>query len=105
MSLLQRHPAGPLDRALPPGFGVLLAVILAFTAFCVALAWDAAAPARDSLLAAAAAGAVSFIAGCVTAARAARSIAASQKVLQLENELARVTLHSIGDGVITADAE
>jgi len=68
----------------------------------------AVAEARDStrhaLILIAAAGTVVLLGAMLVAAVVTRRIKRTEYALQLEKELAQVTLHSIGDGVITTDA-
>ena len=70
---------------------------------------DAIAHASESLRAAlllvAMAGIVVLIAGAWIAAVVTRRIAHSENALQREKELAEITLHSIGGGVITTDGD
>lgn len=50
-------------------------------------------------------GVAGLIAGCVIAMLVRRRAIRTENALELEKELAQVTLHSIGDGVITTNAE
>ncbi len=58
---------------------------------------------RDTLLLIAAIGALVLVAAAFVAALVMRQVKRTENALQLEKELAQVTLHSIGDGVITTD--
>ena len=101
-----RLPSSGSRRTLWLGFGVLLAVVAAIALSAVTVAhMDRAGPAL---------GAVPWIVGLAIAGLAVgvavavvvtRQVARSEKALALEKELAEVTLQSIGDGVITTDAE
>ena len=53
----------------------------------------------------AAAAAMLLVCGIVAGVMVARHVKRTQYAVQMEKELAQVTLHSIGDGVITTDAE
>jgi diguanylate cyclase (GGDEF)-like protein/PAS domain S-box-containing protein len=59
---------------------------------------------RDALLLVAMVGAVLLFTGAGIASLVMRRIAQSETALEREKEMAQVTLHSIGDGVITLDA-
>jgi diguanylate cyclase (GGDEF)-like protein/PAS domain S-box-containing protein len=102
--------AAKTSRALPIGFGVLLVAILAVTVLGVVVvnmerAPGAAETARGLLLVTIVLGSVGLLVGCVIAVLVTRQVIQTEADLQLESELAQVTLHSIGDGVITTDAE
>ena len=59
---------------------------------------------RNALLLIGLVGALVVLAAALVAALVTRQIRRTELALQLEKELAQVTLHSIGDGVITTDA-
>ena len=60
---------------------------------------------RNALILIALLGAAVLAGAIAVAARVARQVRRTEYALQVEKELAQVTLHSIGDGVITTDAE
>ena len=60
---------------------------------------------REALWMVAGVGVLLLMVGVGVAAAVSRQIVRSEDALHLEKELAEVTLHSIGDGVITVDAE
>jgi diguanylate cyclase (GGDEF)-like protein/PAS domain S-box-containing protein len=60
---------------------------------------------RNGLLLIAGVGLLLLAAGGFIALSVIRQVARTENALQLEKELAQVTLHSIGDGVITTDSE
>ena len=94
-------------RRLNLAFAVLLAVtaVVTFTALGTALrAEPADGIARVLLWSGVAAGFVGTLIGALLAASAARSVQQAERALEREKDLAQVTLHSIGDGVITLDA-
>lgn len=100
----RRLPDAP-DSGLAAGFALLLALILVLTVLVamLAFAWGPASRdpgARVLLGAAAFVGLLALLACGALALRVFRRIRATAR----EHELAQVTLHSIGDGVITADA-
>lgn len=64
----------------------------------------ASAAVHQSLMTVALLGVLVFAAGLLVAGLVIRLIARSEEALHREKELAQVTLHSIGDGVITLDA-
>ena len=66
---------------------------------------QASAAMREALLLVALVGILVLIAGAWIASLVTRQIAHSENELHREKELAEVTLHSIGDGVITLDAD
>jgi len=65
----------------------------------------ASASARATLLLTAGLGVLGLVAGGFIAALVTRKVMRTESALELEKELAQVTLHSIGDGVITTDAD
>ena len=88
-------PAARSSRyALLAGFGVLLALLVATTVLGVT---------RTDLLVVI--GALAAAAAILIAVFVTRHVRRVEYALQLENELAQVTLHSIGDGVITTDSQ
>lgn len=91
---------GPARSALPFSFAALLLLLAVATAIGVS-------GAETSLhrLLIAGAGAVALVLGVVIAVTVTRRVRRTENALQLEKELAQVTLHSIGDGVITTDAQ
>jgi diguanylate cyclase (GGDEF)-like protein/PAS domain S-box-containing protein len=97
------------SRTLWLGFGVLLAVIAAVTVSAVivlhtgSLLQDSGV--RDSLFVSAVLGTLGLVAGAAIALVVTRQVARTENALEREKELAEVTLQSIGDGVITTDAE
>lgn len=101
--------AAKTSRALPVGFGVLLAAILAVTVLGLVVAHtgdtqDAAQTARGLINLTIVLGTAGLIAGGMIAALVTRQVVRTEAELQIDKELAQVTLHSIGDGVITTDA-
>lgn len=98
------------SHVLPVGFGVLLALMLLVTVLGVTVATmeeviQASASARTTLLLTAGLGVLGLVAGGFIAALVTRQVMRTESALELEKELAQVTLHSIGDGVITTDAD
>jgi diguanylate cyclase (GGDEF)-like protein/PAS domain S-box-containing protein len=59
---------------------------------------------RDAFVLIAGIGVLVLLAGAAIALLVTRQVVRTESALQLEKELAQVTLHSIGDGVITTDA-
>ena len=104
-----RTPWSRSSRMLLVGFGVLLIVIVVLTiAGMTAANMDdalhgGAAP-RSMLLASIALGVAGLVVGSVIAVLVIRQVVRTENALELEKELAQVTLHSIGDGVITTNA-
>ena len=66
---------------------------------------DAGQFTRNALVLIAVVGTMVLLGGALLATFVTRQIKRAEYALQLEKELAQVTLHSIGDGVITTDAE
>lgn len=60
--------------------------------------------ARNAILLIVVAGILVFLSGGFIALLVVRQVTRTENALQIEKELAQVTLHSIGDGVITTDA-
>lgn len=92
------------------GFGMLLALIAAVTVSGITVAnmeevIHASAAARGTLLLNVALGVLGIVSGIIIAVLVTRQVVRTENALELEKELALVTLHSIGDGVITTDAE
>jgi diguanylate cyclase (GGDEF)-like protein/PAS domain S-box-containing protein len=105
-----RHLSEKSSRVLPVGFGVLLALMLVVTVLGVSVATmeevvQASASAHTILLLTAGLGVAGLIAGGFVAALVTRQVMRTESALELEKELAQVTLHSIGDGVITTDSD
>jgi diguanylate cyclase (GGDEF)-like protein/PAS domain S-box-containing protein len=91
-------------HVLTAGFGALLASIIVVT--LVGMAGIYAVNQRfEALLPIAVVGVLVLIVGVGIALLVIRRVARGEDALQREEELAEVTLHSIGDGVITVDAE
>jgi diguanylate cyclase (GGDEF)-like protein/PAS domain S-box-containing protein len=61
--------------------------------------------ARNVILLIVVVGVLVFLAGGFIALLVVRQVTRTENALQIEKELAQVTLHSIGDGVITTDAQ
>ncbi|HEX6007144.1 MAG TPA: EAL domain-containing protein [Burkholderiales bacterium] len=98
------------SRILMVGFGILLAMIVGITVATITVTrmdetLQSGGLARSALLASVALGIVALLIGAYIAARVVREVIRTERALALEKELAQVTLHSIGDGVITTDAE
>ena len=98
------------SRILMVGFGILLAMIVGITVATIMVTrmdetLQSGGLARSALLASVALGIVALLIGAYIAARVVREVIRTERALALEKELAQVTLHSIGDGVITTDAE
>jgi diguanylate cyclase (GGDEF)-like protein/PAS domain S-box-containing protein len=92
------------------GFGVLLALIVVVTVSGITVAnmeevIHASAAARGTLLLNVALGVLGILSGIIIAVLVTRQVVRTETALEIEKELAQVTLHSIGDGVITTDAE
>ncbi|MBI4193743.1 MAG: EAL domain-containing protein [Betaproteobacteria bacterium] len=106
----RRYLFAKSSRVLTAGFGVLVALmlvmsVLGFTVAITGEAVQASVPARRALLWVAALGILGSLAGWVIAAFVTRRVMRTEGALEIEKELAQVTLHSIGDGVITADPD
>lgn len=102
--------SGKSSYVLPVGFGVLLALMLVVTVLGVNVASmdemiQAGVSARGRLILAAALGVLGLVGGVLIAGVVTRQVIRTENALEVEKELAQVTLHSIGDGVITADAD
>ena len=109
MRAVWRALSAKSSYALPVGFGVLLALMLIVTVLGIAVvtmeeAIRASASARGALLLTAGLGALGVFAGGLIAILVTRKVVRTENELEVEKELAQVTLHSIGDGVITTDA-
>jgi diguanylate cyclase (GGDEF)-like protein/PAS domain S-box-containing protein len=94
--------------ALPLGFGLLLVLMLALTVLGAMLANLANGPVPREMQGLLSLTIVLALAGMLTGALIAvtvtRQVVRTESALEHEKELAQVTLHSIGDGVITTDA-
>ena len=86
---------------LTAGFGCLLALVLAVT--LLALARSSSDGVYDFVIAAA--GLLAIMTGGLAAQFVLRNVMGSENALRDAKELAEVTLRSIGDGVITVDAD
>lgn len=82
----------------------LYALLDAVDANAAAVVGDASAASRNSLLLIAVVGLLLLAMGGAIAIGITRRVTRTESELELEKELAQVTLHSIGDGVITTDA-
>jgi len=110
MTIRHHGVASGSSRMLLAGFGVLLAVIVAVTIAGITLAniepvLLANGVARRALLLSVALGVLGLIAGGVIAVAVTRRVIRTEQALAREKDLAQVTLQSIGDGVITTDAQ
>jgi diguanylate cyclase (GGDEF)-like protein/PAS domain S-box-containing protein len=100
-----RLPSGS-SRTLWLGFGVLLAVVAGIVLSAVTVAhMDRAGPTIGPIPWIVGLGIVGLAVGVTIAVAVTRQVARSERALALKKELAEVTLQSIGDGVITTDAE
>ncbi len=90
--------------ALLAGFGALLILLVVMIAVGLALA-QSGESGRHVLPLIAGAGALVLLAGGIIAVLIVRQVVRTESELQFEKELAQVTLHSIGDGVITTGAD
>jgi diguanylate cyclase (GGDEF)-like protein/PAS domain S-box-containing protein len=109
MKVAPRTVLSRSSHMLTIGFGVLLALIVVVTLSGIAVAnmeeiLQASSAVRSTLLLNVALGALGLVAGSLIAVLVTRKVARAENALELEKELAQVTLHSIGDGVITTDA-
>jgi len=86
------------------GFGALLVLIVVVTLTGM-FALHAAEPSMEALVPLAVVGALMLALGAGVALLVSRRIMRAEDALYCEKELAEVTLHSIGEGVITIDAE
>ena len=91
-------------QVLTAGFGALLVLIVVVTLAGMYGIYSAA-PRIEALVPIAVVGGLMLILGAGVALRVSRQIARGEDALYREKELAEVTLHSIGEGVITIDAE
>ena len=91
-------------HVLTAGFGALLVLIVVVT---LAGMWGSYSveSRTEALLPVAVVGVLVLVLGAAVAYLVTRQIVRSEDVLYREKELAEVTLHSIGEGVITIDAE
>ena len=110
--LMQNNIAGATDLLLREGlpaqdrFQILLNLVVdSKRAATLGAISQASAAMREALWLVALVGILVLIAGAWIASIVTRRIAQSENELHREKELAEVTLHSIGDGVITLDAE
>jgi diguanylate cyclase (GGDEF)-like protein/PAS domain S-box-containing protein len=92
------------------GVGILLVAIVALAVSALVISHNAALPpeagaVHDMLDINAVLGLLGLVAGGVIAVMVTRQVLRTKRALEREKELAQVTLHSIGDGVITTDAE
>ena len=90
------------SRALTAGFGAMLVLIAVVTLLGMVAAGSAL---RDAWLVVAAVGTLALLLGSWAARRAIAQISDIEAARYREKELAEVTLHAIGDGVITTDAD
>ena len=98
------------SRMLLVGFGVLLAVITVATIVALTMAsLDGAvqegSAAHGVLLASIVLGVAGLAAGSAITVLVTRRVKHTESEFELEKEFAQVSLHSIGDGVITTNAE
>ncbi|MGQ0750696.1 MAG: EAL domain-containing protein [Betaproteobacteria bacterium] len=101
-----RLPRSGSSRTLWLGFGVLLAVVAAITLSALTVAHiEPAGTMTGPVPWIIGFGILGLAAGIAIAVAVTRQVARTEKALALEKELAEVTLQSIGDGVITTDAE
>jgi len=102
--VLKQFPFSRSKDALRAGFGALLVltVVVALTGM-----WSiySVEPRVEALLPVAIVGVLGLVLGAAVAFLVRRQIVRSEDALYREKELAEVTLHSIGEGVITIDAE
>lgn len=83
----------------------LYGVLEANGAAAMAVVEEVRVATRQSLMTIAAVGALLLALGTLIAIGVTRKVRRAESELELEKELAQVTLHSIGDGVITTDAD
>jgi len=110
MKAVWRVLSAKSSHVLAVGFGALLGLMLIVTVLGVAVATmeeviQASVSARTTLLLTAGLGVLGLVAGGFIAVLVTRRVMHTESALELEKELAQVTLHSIGDGVITTDAD
>ena len=102
--MLKRPAYTQSKYVLTAGFGALLVLIIVVTLVGM-FAIHAAEPRMEALLPIAVVGALVLTLGAGVALLASRQVVRAEDTLYREKELAEVTLHSIGEGVITIDAE
>ena len=83
----------------------LYAVLEVIGTTALAVVDEASAATRSSLLLIAVVGVLLLAMGGAIAIAITRRVTRTESELELEKELAQVTLHSIGDGVVTTDAD
>lgn len=109
MSELYQRMMGWPRHLLRVVVGLLFAAILAVTVLGIVLlvlqtGGDAVEPVRDLLVITVVLGAAGLVIGGAMTLVVSRQFLRARAALEVENELAQVTLHSIGDGVITTNA-
>jgi len=102
--VLKRRISVKSRYALLAGSSALLMVLVIMTAIVLSFALSDEAV-RNVLLLVAGAEVLVLVAGGIVVVSIMRQAARTESALQFEKELAQVTLHSIGDGVITTDAD
>lgn len=101
--MLKRRISVKSRYAFLAGAGALLMVLVIMTAIGLSFALSDEAV-RTVLLLVAGAEVLVLVAGGIIVVSIMRQAARTESALQFEKELAQVTLHAIGDGVITTDA-
>jgi len=102
--VLKRLTSVKSGSVLLAGLSALLLLLVAMTAIGLSLA-QSGGPASSVLLPIVGAEMLVLLAGGMVAVLIMRQVARTESELQFEKELAQVTLHSIGDGVITTGAD